>query len=331
FTPLVIPYSPFICFLLHSDVYHAYQVLRENKVPAVNIINFAYDDIANNPNNPFKGKVFHDYEHEVIYKGVVTDYRGNLDAGEFNKILIYLHTNKMYNQMVLYMDACYSGSTFQNILPSDVGRRVAHAYCELYGCLSATRDIKETIERLGVIDNLILQKGIKDSMKSFNTVGLLRLPEWRPLDPPFAWLETSNDMATQHFQGSSCFHAQNDLKKRTPVQQYEVVQTWAKFSYVIRHGDKPNVAGKKPSFQTNCFGMSRRLMEATTEEEYETAWRKLYRAFQRAHNFKDSFRGIVMDVTTHNKPTVMGSSKHVELTCFKAVFMQIQTHCFKFQ
>ncbi|KER22073.1 hypothetical protein T265_14946, partial [Opisthorchis viverrini] len=65
-----------IYFLIQADVYHAYQVVRKHKVPAKNIITFAYDDIATNPKNPFQGKVFHDYEHEDVYKGMVIDYRG---------------------------------------------------------------------------------------------------------------------------------------------------------------------------------------------------------------------------------------------------------------
>ncbi|KER19340.1 hypothetical protein T265_15574, partial [Opisthorchis viverrini] len=32
-----------------ADVYHAYQIVRQNNVPAQNIITLAYDDIANNP------------------------------------------------------------------------------------------------------------------------------------------------------------------------------------------------------------------------------------------------------------------------------------------
>ncbi|KER20528.1 hypothetical protein T265_10941 [Opisthorchis viverrini] len=63
-----------------ADVFHAYQIVRKNNVPAENIITFAYDDIANNPRNPFKGKVFHDYLYEDIYQGVEIDYRGKVCA-----------------------------------------------------------------------------------------------------------------------------------------------------------------------------------------------------------------------------------------------------------
>ncbi|KER20205.1 hypothetical protein T265_11191 [Opisthorchis viverrini] len=34
-----------------ADVFHAYQLVRKNNVPPENIITFAYDDIANNPND----------------------------------------------------------------------------------------------------------------------------------------------------------------------------------------------------------------------------------------------------------------------------------------
>jgi legumain len=41
-----------------SDVFHAYQILKKNGFTQDRIITFAYDDIAQNIKNPFKGKVF---------------------------------------------------------------------------------------------------------------------------------------------------------------------------------------------------------------------------------------------------------------------------------
>lgn len=41
-----------------SDVFHAYQILLKNGFSKDKIITFAYDDIAHNIKNPFKGKVF---------------------------------------------------------------------------------------------------------------------------------------------------------------------------------------------------------------------------------------------------------------------------------
>lgn len=41
-----------------ADVYHAYQILRNGGYQQDHIVVMAYDDIANNPENPMPGKVF---------------------------------------------------------------------------------------------------------------------------------------------------------------------------------------------------------------------------------------------------------------------------------
>lgn len=65
-----------------ADISHAYQLLRRNGVPAENIINFQYDDIAQNSRNPFPGQIFNAPtsagESGVdVYKGQKIDYRGS--------------------------------------------------------------------------------------------------------------------------------------------------------------------------------------------------------------------------------------------------------------
>ena len=59
-----------------ADVYHAYHTLLKEGMPAENIIVFAYDDIADNSQNPFKGKVFNHPDGEDVYAGVKIDYTG---------------------------------------------------------------------------------------------------------------------------------------------------------------------------------------------------------------------------------------------------------------
>ncbi|KER19195.1 hypothetical protein T265_11950 [Opisthorchis viverrini] len=84
------------------------------QIPAKNIFTTAFDDSANNRNNTFQDKEFHDYEHDDAYKGVLT-------AMGLNEVLAKMYSNKKYNKLVFYMDACYSGSMFHDILPSYVG------------------------------------------------------------------------------------------------------------------------------------------------------------------------------------------------------------------
>ncbi|KAI6212388.1 Legumain 1 [Aphelenchoides besseyi] len=57
-----------------SDVFHAYQLLTTHGVKPENIITFAYDDIAGNYRNPFKGQVFNHPNGPDVYAGVKIDY-----------------------------------------------------------------------------------------------------------------------------------------------------------------------------------------------------------------------------------------------------------------
>ncbi|GAA50295.1 legumain, partial [Clonorchis sinensis] len=162
-----------------ADIFHAYQIVKQHNVPAENIITFAYDDIAFNTLNPFKGQVFNDYAHKDVYEGVQIDYKkedvtpenflralkgdkelelagkkvlnsgpedyvfiyfsdhgadgiiafpeDELSATDLNKTLSYMHTHGMYKKLVLYVEACESGSMFEGILPSNIGIYVTTA------------------------------------------------------------------------------------------------------------------------------------------------------------------------------------------------------------
>lgn len=75
-----------------ADVFHAYQVLRKNGFSQDKIITFAYDDIANDIKNPFKGKVFNKPTYQNpgvdVYSGVAIDYKGaNVDPTVFLHVL----------------------------------------------------------------------------------------------------------------------------------------------------------------------------------------------------------------------------------------------------
>ena len=59
-----------------ADICHAYQTLVKGGLPASNIITFAYDDIAQNSQNPFKGQIFNHPNGKDVYSGCVIDYKG---------------------------------------------------------------------------------------------------------------------------------------------------------------------------------------------------------------------------------------------------------------
>jgi legumain len=64
-----------------ADACHAYQIVSKNGIPSENIITFMYDDIANDPSNPFPGKIFNHPTNPGqpgvdVYANVQKDYTG---------------------------------------------------------------------------------------------------------------------------------------------------------------------------------------------------------------------------------------------------------------
>jgi legumain len=49
--------------------------MKKNGIPESNIIVFAYDDIANNIQNPIPGKIYNKPNGEDVYAGCNIDYR----------------------------------------------------------------------------------------------------------------------------------------------------------------------------------------------------------------------------------------------------------------
>ena len=71
-----------------ADVAHAYTILKENGIPAENIIYMAYDDVANSSSNPFPGQLFNKTNGTNVYDASVVDYKGgDVTAENFLAVL----------------------------------------------------------------------------------------------------------------------------------------------------------------------------------------------------------------------------------------------------
>uniref|UniRef100_A0A915DKR3 Legumain n=1 Tax=Ditylenchus dipsaci TaxID=166011 RepID=A0A915DKR3_9BILA len=71
-----------------ADICHAYQVIKNHGIPAEHIITMMYDDIANNEENPFPGKIYNTPARKDVYKGVKMDYKGeDLNPKNFLAVL----------------------------------------------------------------------------------------------------------------------------------------------------------------------------------------------------------------------------------------------------
>jgi legumain len=161
-----------------SDIFHSYHLLIQNGVPKENIIVLAYDDIANDSENPIPGKIFNKPDPNGngvnVYEGVQIDYKGDdvspqnflailegdeskvqgkgtgrvLKSTENDNVFVYfsdhgatglvafpvgelyadqlitslkkMHEKKAYKKLVFYLEACESGSMFNQILPDNL-------------------------------------------------------------------------------------------------------------------------------------------------------------------------------------------------------------------
>ncbi|KAK4400352.1 Vacuolar-processing enzyme [Sesamum angolense] len=121
-----------------ADVCHAYQILKKGGLRDENIIVFMYDDIAMNELNPRKGVIINHPTGGDVYAGVpktgdksavkggsgkVVDRMPNMPylyANDFIEVLKKKHASGTYKEMVIYVEACESGSVFEGLMPDDL-------------------------------------------------------------------------------------------------------------------------------------------------------------------------------------------------------------------
>ncbi|KAK2866764.1 hypothetical protein Q7C36_002820 [Tachysurus vachellii] len=173
-----------------ASVCHAYQVMHQNGIPDDQIVVMMYDDIANNKQNPDKGKIINVPNGPNVYTGVPKDYTGAdvsaknflaalrgdstavekkvIQSGKNDTVFIYLSDHGghgvfhfpnstlyaddliktvtamskagKFSQMVIYIEACHSGSMLDQLKDSNV---YAVAACKpdesSYGCYDNKR------------------------------------------------------------------------------------------------------------------------------------------------------------------------------------------------
>jgi legumain len=71
-----------------ADACHAYQIMSQHGIPDENIVVMMYDDIADNPANPYPGKLFNKPHGPDVYEGTPKDYTGRtVTPSNFLKIM----------------------------------------------------------------------------------------------------------------------------------------------------------------------------------------------------------------------------------------------------
>uniref|UniRef100_A0A0D9XPY1 Legumain prodomain domain-containing protein n=1 Tax=Leersia perrieri TaxID=77586 RepID=A0A0D9XPY1_9ORYZ len=110
-----------------ADVCHAYQIMKKGGLKDQNIVVMMYDDIAYNPSNPRKGDYTGNNVNKKNFLAVLLGKKSAL-TGTGNGKVISSGPNDNdkraaggFKNLVIYVEACESGSIFQGLLPSNIG------------------------------------------------------------------------------------------------------------------------------------------------------------------------------------------------------------------
>ncbi|KAL1475608.1 hypothetical protein MTO96_037169 [Rhipicephalus appendiculatus] len=144
-----------------ADICHAYHVLHNHGIPDERIVVMMYDDIANSSANPTpgvvinhpKGKKVKGGSGKVIASGpkdhifvnfadhgapgVLAFPNGELHATSFVNVIKSMNKQKKFAKMTIYIEACESGSMFDDLLPDNVNvyaTTAANSHESSYAC-----------------------------------------------------------------------------------------------------------------------------------------------------------------------------------------------------
>ena len=88
-----------------ADIWTIYQILMKRGFTKQNILIACYDDIAQNGNNIFQGKIFHDENYENVYGGSDSlNFKNQITADTFYNMLRNPGTTENDNLFIYYDD-----------------------------------------------------------------------------------------------------------------------------------------------------------------------------------------------------------------------------------
>jgi len=227
-----------------ADICHAYHVLTDHGVKADNIITLMYDDVANDFENPFPGKLFNKPDGNDVYGGVKIDYSGDdVNPDNFMAILRgdsnavsggngrVLKSNKDDKVFVYFADHGDTGliAFMDDLLTAqDLNQTLQAMYDkQLYGQL---------VFYLESCESGSMFEGILPSNVNIFAVTAANADEssWGCYcDDPV--LDTClGDLFSVNWMEDSDVE---DLNKETLQQQYTIVQQKTYLSHVMQYGD----------------------------------------------------------------------------------------------
>lgn len=291
-----------------SDICHAYQIMKNNGIPEENIIVFAYDDIAQNSQNPVKGQIFNQPNGKDVYAGCKIDYKGaDVNPTKFLQVITGQGEGKVLksdSKSKVFINFSDHGAPGLIAFPS------AYLYAQDFNTALHTMKSQNMYEKLTIYieacESGSMFSGILDE-----NINIYATTAANPDESSWAYYCHPNDVVNGVHIGSCLGDEYSiswmedtdsaDVCAKTLAQQFTDVQTRTKESHVMEYGFK----GFKTEFIGNFHGTcdSKTTVESflrnmktktSSHEEFarvDARYAKLeylYNKFMRTHSSEDS-------------------------------------------
>ncbi|KAF7257014.1 hypothetical protein EG68_06007 [Paragonimus skrjabini miyazakii] len=244
-------------------------------------------------------------------EGLIAFPNGLLYARELNETITYMYEHNLYKEMVLYIEACFSGSMFEDILPQNI--RV----------FTTTAANPHESSYAAFCDDTVITTCLADEY-SYNWMVDTETHDIHRLSLQQQYCDVKDVTRNSHVM------EYGDLSMGSlPIDQFQTHN-------LKKGGLAMNTVNTKPvhtkrSTTAHVFALMKHAMEAKMEEDHSVAMRKLHRIMQLGTIVKHLFDDIVAEVRKLPEPAEKPSSKLEQLLCFEKVFKVFQNNCFTIQ
>ncbi|THD19729.1 Legumain like [Fasciola hepatica] len=349
-----------------ADICHAYQLLRGNGIPPENIITMIYDDIANNTNNPFPGKVFNDYQHKDVYEGVKIDYRGE-DVTPDTFLRVLKGDQKLKESGFKVVESGPADNVFVFFSGLGAPNLIAFPHGELHA--KQLNKVLVSMDRERRYRKMVLYVEASNSGSMFRrTLSSDRIiwamTSTNPTES--SWATFCNDvMINTCLADEFSYQWMNDTEKyrgllfyQHMLDQYLDVQLTMKNGHPRDYGDRVTYFFYIGDFQTSntrvnvseyngessmatqdesrashahLIPLMHQQKRSNSPKQMELAQRRLHRALKLGQIVKETVDEIVEEVTSKSSPSSKPSDVHMHLECYQNVYNQYKIKCFSIQ
>ncbi|THD19522.1 Legumain-protease-precursor [Fasciola hepatica] len=239
---------------------------------------------------------------------------GELYASELNKTLADRNRAMRYRNMVLYIEACHSGSMFERILPENV---------QIFAATAAdpTESSWATFCADFSIDTCLADdfsyQWMTDTEKHRD-----HLSNWSVLEQIFA--------VTLAVKGSHVMYYGDSKVALQSVAEFQANGTRGTFNGFT--GDR-SVATRDRSTASHAhlIPLMHQMKKANSPKEMELAQKRFNRALELGKMARETMDEIVEEVTSTSAPSGKSTNVHERLDCYQKAYGQYKIKCFSIQ